>query len=101
MVVAKAVRARRRLELLPAAVTSSLSDAYLWLRRAEHAVQLPEEQQTARFPRDARAQLALARRMGYADERGSSARDRLLEDWTAVRNEARSHFDALVLSESE
>jgi glutamate-ammonia-ligase adenylyltransferase len=87
------------LGLLPPAVTASLSDAYLWLRRAEHAVQLPEEQQTARFPRDAGAQLALARRMGYADARGSAARSRLLEDWTAVKSETRAHFDALVLSE--
>jgi glutamate-ammonia-ligase adenylyltransferase len=89
------------LGLLPEAVTSSLADAYLWLRRAEHALQLAEEQQTAAFPRGPGAQLALARRMGYDDERGSSARDRLLEDWTAVRNETRTHFDALVLSEGE
>jgi len=87
------------LALLPADVTRSLSDAYLWLRRAEHAVQLVEEQQTARFPSDSQSQIALARRMGYADAEGSAARDRLLEDWTAVRNETRAHFDALVLRE--
>jgi glutamine synthetase adenylyltransferase len=62
-------------------------------------VQLPEEQQTQQFPRDPVAQLELARRMGYADVAGTSARNRLLEDWTAVRNETRSHFDALVLRE--
>ena len=90
-----------RLELLPAAVTNSLADSYLWLRRAEHAVQLPEEQQTQQFPRDPHAQLGLARRMGYADVASTSARDRLLEDWTAVRNETRRHFDALVLREGE
>ena len=89
------------LELLPTAVTNSLADSYLWLRRAEHAVQLPEEQQTQQFTRDPRDQLALARRMGYVDVAGTSARNRLLEDWTAVRNETRSHFDALVLSEGE
>jgi glutamate-ammonia-ligase adenylyltransferase len=90
-----------RLELLPAEVTTSLADSYLWLRRAEHAVQLPEEQQTQQFPRDPKAQLGLARRMGYADVSSTSARNRLLEDWTAVRNETRCHFDALVLSEGE
>jgi glutamate-ammonia-ligase adenylyltransferase len=89
------------LELLPPAVTNSLADSYLWLRRAEHAVQLPEEQQTQQFPRNPKAQLELARRMGYADVSSTSARDRLLEDWTAVRNETRCHFDALVLSEGE
>jgi glutamate-ammonia-ligase adenylyltransferase len=90
-----------RLELLPGEVTHSLSDSYLWLRRAEHAVQLPEEQQTQQFPRDPNAQLGLARRMGYADVEGTNARNRLLEDWTAVRNETRCHFDALVLREGE
>ena len=90
-----------RLELLPTAVTSSLTDSYLWLRRAEHAVQVPEEQQTQQFPRDPNAQLGLARRMGYADVSSTSARNRLLEDWTAVRNETRCHFDALILSEGE
>jgi glutamate-ammonia-ligase adenylyltransferase len=99
--VLDSLAALRDLGLLPEAVTASLSDAYLWLRRAEHALQLAEEQQTAGLPRDARSQLALARRMGYADAEGSSARDRLLEDGTSVRNEVRSHFDALVLSESQ
>jgi glutamate-ammonia-ligase adenylyltransferase len=99
--VVDSLAALRDLELLPETVTSSLTDAYLWLRRAEHALQLAEEQQTASFPRDSREQLALARRMGYADAQGSSAQDRLLEDWTAVRNEVRFHFDALVLSEGE
>jgi glutamate-ammonia-ligase adenylyltransferase len=99
--VLDSLAAVRDLELLPEAVTSSLIDAYIWLRRAEHALQLPEEQQTARFPRDAQTQLALARRMGYADADARSAHGRLLEDWTAVRSEVRTHFDALVLSERE
>jgi glutamate-ammonia-ligase adenylyltransferase len=97
--VLDSLAALRELELLPEPVTRSLSDAYLWLRRAEHAVQLPEEQQTAAFPRDPQLQLCLARRMGYADADGATARNRMLEDWTAVRNETRAHFDALVLRE--
>lgn len=99
--VLDSLAALRDLELLPETVTSSLADAYLWLRRAEHAAQLAEEQQTAGLPRDPQAQLALARRMGYADAEGSTAHHRLLEDWTAVRNEVRFHFDALVLSEGQ
>jgi glutamate-ammonia-ligase adenylyltransferase len=89
-----------RLGLLPEATTSALRDAYTWLRRAEHALQLAEEQQTARFPADRAAQTALARRIGYADAEGDAARARLLDDWTAVRSEVRAHFDALVLSEA-
>jgi glutamate-ammonia-ligase adenylyltransferase len=89
------------LGLLPPEVAAALASAYLWLRRAEHAVQLPEEQQTAAFPRERRAQLALARRLGYAEAEGDRARDRLLEDWTAVRNEVRTHFENLVLEDPE
>ncbi|MFQ5416651.1 MAG: hypothetical protein ACE5FL_06310 [Myxococcota bacterium] len=89
--------ALRELALLPEAITASLADAYLWLRRAEHSVQLPEERQTASFPRDPAAQVGLARRMGYANAEGEAARTELLDDWTAVRAEVRRHFDALVL----
>ena len=74
---------------------------YLWLRRAEHALQMAEERQQVRFPRKPEEQLALARRMGYAGIDGDQARADLLEDWTSVRNEARGHFDALVLREAE
>jgi glutamate-ammonia-ligase adenylyltransferase len=89
-----------RLHLLPEATAAALANAYTWLRRSEHALQLAEEQQTARLPREAPAQLALARRMGYVDPDGASARARMLEDWTAVRTEVRAHFEALVLAET-
>ncbi|HEY5656575.1 MAG TPA: hypothetical protein VIY27_02180 [Myxococcota bacterium] len=85
------------LALLPPDTARALRDAYLWLRRAEHALQLAEEQQTARFPRDPAAQVALARRMGYDAEEGADVRARLLDDWTRVRSEVRAHFEALVL----
>ena len=96
--VLDSLSALRDLDLLPDDITSSLARCYLWLRRAEHCVQLPEEQQTARFPRDAAAQAGLARRMGYAQPEGQRAREKLLEEWRAVRAEVRSHFEALVLS---
>jgi glutamate-ammonia-ligase adenylyltransferase len=86
-----------RLGLLPEAASSALADTYRWLRRTEHALQLTEEQQTHEFPRDRAGQLALARRLGYDDAEGESARERLLDHWTAVRNEVRGHFEALVL----
>ena len=89
-----------QLGLLPEATASALRDAYIWLRRAEHALQLAEEQQTARVPTARAAQIALARRIGYVDAEGDAARARMLDDWTAVRSEVRAHFDALVLSEA-
>ncbi len=90
-----------QLRLLPVATAAALRDAYTWLRRAEHALQLAEEQQTARVPPERAAQIALARRIGYADPEADAARARLLDDWTAVRSEVRAHFDDLVLSEAK
>jgi glutamate-ammonia-ligase adenylyltransferase len=95
--VLEALAALRRARLLPEDVVAGLGDAYRWLRRAEHALQMVEERQTARFPRDARAQTALARRLRYRDPDGARARDRLLDDWTNERAFVRSQFDALVL----
>ena len=86
-----------RQELLPEATAEQLSDAYLWLRRAEHALQMADEQQTSRFPRESSAQLRLARRMRYTDPHGDAAVTRLLDDWGRVRGEVRAHFEALVL----
>ncbi len=95
--VLDALDALERLGLLPEPVVASLRGAYTWLRRAEHALQLVEEQQTASFPRERAAQLGLARRLGYAAAEGEQARARLLDDWTSVRAATRGHFEALVL----
>ncbi|MGH0031405.1 MAG: hypothetical protein ACQGVC_16540 [Myxococcota bacterium] len=93
------LRALGEQSLLPEQSVESLCDAYLWLRRAEHALQLAEEQQTNHVPRDPAAQTALARRMGYVGASGSAVRDAFLEDWTRVRSEVRGHFESLVLRE--
>ena len=87
-----------RFEMLPEDTVAELSTAYLWLRRAEHAQQLVEEQQTSKFPRQPSAQLGLARRMGYDQASGDDARARLIDDWNLHRAHVRAHFDALVLS---
>ena len=97
--VLEALAALVALGLLPEATGEGLAAAYLWLRRAEHALQLAEEQQTARFPSKPEAQLALARRMGYAAADAAAARNALLEDALSVRGEVRERFEALVLRE--
>jgi glutamate-ammonia-ligase adenylyltransferase len=97
--VLDALGALARAGILAPDVARSLADAYLWLRRAEHAVQLAEERQVHAFPRDPAEQRRLARRMGYADASIARARERLLEDWTAVRAQVREPFEALVLQE--
>jgi glutamate-ammonia-ligase adenylyltransferase len=99
--VLEALSALAGLGHLPEATASALVAAYTWLRRAEHALQLAEEQQTARFPHERPAQIALARRMGYPEPEADSVRAALLEDWTASRGEVRAHFDALVLRGAE
>ncbi len=99
--VLRALRSLAREELLPGEVAEGLQTAYLWLRRAEHALQMVEERQTQRFPRDAAGQAMLARRMGYREEKATVARDRLLDDWTNTRAEVRGHFEALVLESGD
>jgi glutamate-ammonia-ligase adenylyltransferase len=99
--VLDALSALAQLSHLPEATAEALTSAYVWLRRAEHALQLAEEQQTARFPAERSAQIALARRMGYAQPQAEAARAALLEDWTGARGEARAHFEALVLRSGE
>jgi [glutamine synthetase] adenylyltransferase / [glutamine synthetase]-adenylyl-L-tyrosine phosphorylase len=94
--VLDALEALVRAGALPEPTADALGRGYLWLRRAEHAVQLDEERQTHAFPREARAQCALARRMGYRDDSIDRARERLVADWTAVRSEVRAHFEALL-----
>ena len=95
--VPHALGALGELELLPGPAAERLTAAYLWLRRAEHCVQLVEERQTHAFPRDERQQNEMARRMGYDDPEIAAARDRLLDEWTAVRSDVRAHFERLVL----
>lgn len=87
--------------LLPEEAGSELTAAYTWLRRAEHSIQMVEERQTQRFPREREGQVGLARRMGYDEIDADRARARLLDDWTAVRSAIRVHFDALVLGGDE
>jgi glutamate-ammonia-ligase adenylyltransferase len=99
--VLEALAVLARLGHLPEATAAALASAYTWLRRAEHALQLAEEQQTARFPNERAGQIALARRMGYPEAEAEAARTGLLEDWTAARGEVRSHFEALVLRSGE
>jgi glutamate-ammonia-ligase adenylyltransferase len=98
--VLDALGALRSLGILPDETASALSADYLWLRRAEHALQLEEERQVHTMPRGPAAQRAQARRMGYRDAEAERARQRMLDDWTAARTQVRGHFEALVLGET-
>ncbi len=99
--VLDALAALARARALPEEAAADLSDAYLWLRRAEHALQMDEERQTHLLPRSPTALAALARRMGYPQETAAEARDALLGDHEAVRARVRRRFHELVIREAE
>ncbi|MFO7577156.1 MAG: bifunctional [glutamate--ammonia ligase]-adenylyl-L-tyrosine phosphorylase/[glutamate--ammonia-ligase] adenylyltransferase, partial [Pelovirga sp.] len=59
--------------LVSAADQQTLSEAYRFLRTAEHRIQVVQEQQTHSLPQDPRAFEVLARRSGFADGDAFSA----------------------------
>jgi glutamate-ammonia-ligase adenylyltransferase len=79
-----------RMGALDEARARVLRDGYGWLRRAEHFLQLADEEPIHHFPRRLDQQNALARRMGYREVDASLARGRLLRDWQSVRGEVMS-----------
>jgi glutamate-ammonia-ligase adenylyltransferase len=95
--VLAAIDGLARAEILPADSAAVLADGYRWLRSAEHALQLAEEQQTAQLPREAAERSALARRIGYADAAGADALRRFEADLAVTRSRVREQFEALVL----
>ena len=66
----KALRALRELDLLPRDEVLALDNAYRFLRRVEHRVQIEEEQQTHTVPAEPESLLRLARSLRF-----SSAKD--------------------------
>jgi glutamate-ammonia-ligase adenylyltransferase len=65
----EALQAQRRAGILPALTASRLAEAYVFLRRTEHALQYAEDAQTHLLPNDASrmAELAHAMRMSVAE----------------------------------
>ena len=99
--VLAAITALARAQILPEDSATVLADGYRWLRRAEHALQLAEEQQTAQLPRDRGERTALARRMGYAEPVADEAARRFEADLARTRSQVREQFEALVLGSRE
>ncbi len=79
------IQALARSGLLDEYDARSLLDAYGWLRRAEHFLQLADEGASTLFPETREAQVGLARSMGYREVDAESAHRRLLRDRAAVR----------------
>jgi len=81
--------------LLSARDRDALHDAYVFLRRAEHRVQMVAERQTHELPDDPAELARLARRMG-APAPDDVARERFLADLARHRGEVRSRFSDLL-----
>jgi glutamate-ammonia-ligase adenylyltransferase len=92
-----AIAALSQAGLLPGDSAAELESGYRWLRRAEHALQLAEEQQTAQLPKGEAARTAVARRMGYVEPAAEAALQHFERDREDVQARVREHFEALVL----
>jgi glutamate-ammonia-ligase adenylyltransferase len=72
-----------------------LDEAYVWLRTVEHRLQLVDEHQTHTLPADDTARTHLARVLGYRDEPGASALNRLDADQQRHQRIVRSIHEKL------
>ena len=72
----RALQALAQLDLLPRAEVLALDNAYRFLRKTEHRLQIEEEQQTHTVPEDGQSLEQLARSLGYnsADEFSAALR---------------------------
>ncbi|CAN5829934.1 bifunctional [glutamine synthetase] adenylyltransferase/[glutamine synthetase]-adenylyl-L-tyrosine phosphorylase [soil metagenome] len=66
-----------------------LSDAYRWLRSAEHRLQLWDLRQTHTLPNDEASRLRLARSMGYRDTASTDALRAFETDLVSIRGTVR------------
>ncbi len=85
----------REAELIPERDAETLGEAYLFLRRVEHHLQLREEQQTHTLPSDIIQQQEIARNLGYNDFYIEKARQQLLSDLKDVMGRVRAIFSGL------
>ena len=89
------LNALRKTELLPDRDASILEEAYIFLRRVEHHLQLREEQQTHTLPAVLEQQQALARNLDYREFDAEKARQQFLSDLKAVMGKVRAIFNGL------
>lgn len=83
------------LKLIDAKEGAQLTDAYLFLRRLEHRLQMVNEAQTHVVPVHPQEQQALARRMGYFEDDPEDARERFLDDFTRYTTLVKQIFQKL------
>jgi glutamate-ammonia-ligase adenylyltransferase len=79
--------------ILPATDRDQLLEAYVFLRRVEHRLQMLEERQTHLLPSEDEARRLLARRLGYA---GPRAREEFETDLASHRDRVHVAFESLL-----
>jgi glutamate-ammonia-ligase adenylyltransferase len=90
-----ALRALKKEKFLEEKTYRVLLRAYLFLRQLESRMRIISNQATSDLRRDPEALHPLARRMGYADE-GTSAGQKLLDDYELLSKQVRAIFEALL-----
>ncbi|MGI9273558.1 MAG: bifunctional [glutamate--ammonia ligase]-adenylyl-L-tyrosine phosphorylase/[glutamate--ammonia-ligase] adenylyltransferase [Endozoicomonas sp.] len=80
---------------LPAAVTSELREAYIYLRNLEHAIQAVDDKQTQQLPSDSEPLERLAISMGHENNA------ELLDTLNRHRDTVIEHFDQVITDTEE
>ncbi|MDD2707584.1 MAG: hypothetical protein PHV34_06200 [Verrucomicrobiae bacterium] len=86
----KSLQSLKRLDMLSSSEVGALFDAYVFLRRLEHRLQMREDRQTHLVPADEKIQTALARGLGYKSLRT------FLDEWKKHIELVRCFFDRVV-----
>ena len=80
---------------IPRSERESLSRAYRFLRQVEHKVQMVQEAHSHTIPEGEAEETALARRLGYAKDRGRGERESFWRDFETHTAAVRAAFDRL------
>ncbi len=91
----KTIHQLEKLNLIKSQESLQLKDAYLFLRKVEHRLQLVHESQTHLIPPGKEEQQQLARRMGYFGHDREESRERFLEDLSRYTTMVKTIFQSL------
>ncbi len=91
----KTIDQLEKLNLVKPQESLQLKDAYLFLRKVEHRLQLVHESQTHLIPPGKEEQQQLARRLGYFGHDREESRERFLEDLSRYTTMVKTIFQSL------
>ena len=91
----RVLQALSKIGMIPGQDAALLKEAYLFLRRVEHHLQLRDEQQTHTLPSSIEQQQELARSLGYKNLDAEKARQQLMSELKDVMGRVRAIFNGL------